>query len=269
MSLEQQIANLVDASNNLTNAVNGKLDQIDNKMVELENAVPNTVKSMLDITSYVDAVNGSDSNPGTSSQPFKTLRKAIEKGVSGSTNEIYLKCGQSHAFGTGGIPVTNQRISFWPWGNDVQPEITFSVASSGAIHQFSLATGSVFFRGIKLIHPYRDGKGDNAPLDGMVNSLFTSQGSDIAFDYAYIGGVLTRAVIDIGDNHKASIISAERSHSTINLNTTDIVGTDGDIIKFRTNGSATLRVSNVGKDAGVNYYPEGTTAVNATIISNV
>ncbi|MBO0165095.1 hypothetical protein J0692_22865 [Vibrio alginolyticus] len=76
MSLEQQVANLVDASNKLTGAVNGKMTQIDKKVddaiAELTAASGNQKKTV-----WV-SMNGSDSNDGSSEdKAYLTFSKAF------------------------------------------------------------------------------------------------------------------------------------------------------------------------------------------------
>lgn len=91
MSLEQQIANLVEASNNLTGSVNGKLDEIDNKVDEATSAVPDKIKSELDKIYYVDATSGSNSNDGlSSSKPMRDIKFAIDDAPKGSKIVVYL-----------------------------------------------------------------------------------------------------------------------------------------------------------------------------------
>lgn len=267
----QDTAALIESVNNMTATVAGKMGEIDNKVVELENSVPNTVKGMMNITCYVDGINGNDSNSGLSSSPLKTINSALGKGVSGSTINIKLMCGQVHNIGTSSKFITNQIINFDPWGNDTLPEIAFSCNGSGVVHALYISQTSIAFRGVKVSHPYRDGIGDNAARDGQINSLFTSQSSNVSFDYSIIGGVFTRAIIDLGGNtnNKSALLSFERTNSVLNINSTDIVGDAGEVTRFRTNGSGILRVASVGKDAGILYYPAGTTVTQTDLLSNV
>lgn len=77
MSLEQQVTALVEASNNLTSVVNGKIQQIDQKVDEATSAVPDKIRDEMSKRVYIDAINGSDSNVGTQASPFRTLNKAF------------------------------------------------------------------------------------------------------------------------------------------------------------------------------------------------
>ncbi|EJG1615109.1 hypothetical protein CFE14_RS15860 [Vibrio parahaemolyticus] len=99
MSLEQQIAALVDASNNLTGAVNGKITEIDKKVddavKDLQNAFPSEYQKYSLRTHYVDPVNGSDSNDGSDwGNAVKTLKKAFGLGVGALHQKIYSAVGK-------------------------------------------------------------------------------------------------------------------------------------------------------------------------------
>lgn len=97
MSLETQIAALVTASNNLTGAVNGKMTQIDQKVVTATAAVPAEINKRMSMTLYVDAVNGLDSNSGASWALAKaTIEGAVGAVPRGSMVEVHLKAGQTH-----------------------------------------------------------------------------------------------------------------------------------------------------------------------------
>lgn len=96
MSLEQQVANLVAASNNLTGAVNGKLDEIDNKVDQATADVPSSIRKEVNKTFYIDAANGNDNNGGSEANPLKTINKAIQLGMSGGTVVLYLRRGQEY-----------------------------------------------------------------------------------------------------------------------------------------------------------------------------
>ena len=119
MSLESQIANLVDAANNLTGEVAGKMRQIDNKVDAATQAVPNAIRKLSEQTVCVDAVEGDDSNDGLISSPVKTIGEAIKRHVSGSYTIILLKEGQTHASVGGGFStsVSSGVIEFKRWGN--------------------------------------------------------------------------------------------------------------------------------------------------------
>lgn len=66
MSLEQQVAALVDAANNLTSTVNGKMGQIDQRVDEAIAGVSQEILKNMGRTWVLDQQNGSDDNNGTS-----------------------------------------------------------------------------------------------------------------------------------------------------------------------------------------------------------
>ncbi|NRD72718.1 hypothetical protein HQQ94_05530 [Shewanella sp. VB17] len=82
MSLEQKISTLVTSSNALTEAVDGKMGEIDKRMDTAERKFetfttvdfPKRVQSAQSITLFIDQENGDDSNSGTSSSmALKTI----------------------------------------------------------------------------------------------------------------------------------------------------------------------------------------------------
>lgn len=89
MALEDQVADLVAASNNLTSEVNGKISQIDQKVNQATSEVTEKIRQQFDVTFYVDAESGSDSNDGlTSSRPLATINSAVSSSRSPSGARI-------------------------------------------------------------------------------------------------------------------------------------------------------------------------------------
>lgn len=98
MSLTQDIANMVQAANNLTGEVAGKMTQIDQKVdqavSDLNNAFPAKYQEYSIRTHYVDCINGSDSNDGLSSgKALRTIGAALAKGDGASSQVIRLSKG--------------------------------------------------------------------------------------------------------------------------------------------------------------------------------
>jgi len=117
MSLEQTIADLVAASNNLTGTINTKMNEIDQKVDQATESVPNTIRELSEQRLYVDSVNGSDTNDGSPGNPLKSLYKALSLHVSGSSTNIFLKEGQTFSE-TGFSPVVaSGKISVSRWGS--------------------------------------------------------------------------------------------------------------------------------------------------------
>ncbi|HAV1510752.1 TPA: hypothetical protein JG810_004518 [Vibrio parahaemolyticus] len=95
----QEIGALIDSVNQLTGTVAGKMGQIDQKMVELEKTAKNAVFSEMTKTIYVDQLNGSDSNQGTSSDPLKSIATAISKVPNGGQVNIVCKSDITDIYG--------------------------------------------------------------------------------------------------------------------------------------------------------------------------
>jgi len=97
MSLEQTIADLVAASNNLTGTINSKMNEIDQKVDEATESVPSAIRSKSLQTFYVDSIVGNDNNPGTESQPVKTWKNGVAPKVIGAFGtEVFFKEDQAH-----------------------------------------------------------------------------------------------------------------------------------------------------------------------------
>ncbi|EQB8931497.1 hypothetical protein ACYVMD_004572 [Vibrio parahaemolyticus] len=127
MSLEQQIAALVTASNNLTSAVNGKIDEIDKRMDQAEQEFeefttvdfPQRVQDAQTVMFFIDPVNGNDSNTGTSSSnAFKTVAplysKTYKSGAIYKNVTIAFKTGYEYELNCSVYAV--ERINVQAWG---------------------------------------------------------------------------------------------------------------------------------------------------------
>lgn len=118
MTIESQIAGLVTAANNLTDAVNGKLVAIDQKVKVATESVPATVAAQLYKEVFVDADLGKDTNPGTLAQPFKTMRAAILGNQQIQLLNTHLMRGQTHTDVDDGVIISSQfNIQFTPYGS--------------------------------------------------------------------------------------------------------------------------------------------------------
>lgn len=266
MSIETQIAALVAASNSLTAAVSGKISEIDGKVLALQKSVPNTVRGMLSQVVYVDGLLGNDAAAGTAAAPLKTIDAALNIGLSGCVLTVLLACGQEYKI-TGYRSATNQYIVIRPYGNDTKPVISFSTDAQGTIGRIDLNSSSLRLQGVKIKHPFRNGVTSVLP-DIISHACITAISSNVSFDYGQINGVNVNSEIDMGNDAKAIFVNAERSMSFMNINSTDITGTAGNVIKFRNNGMATLRVAATTKAAGVEFYPVASLKSNIDIISN-
>lgn len=91
MSLESQIADLVSAANSLTSTVAGKMSEIDQKVNEAVETIPNEIISVMGATYYVDQDNGSDSASGASeSDPLKSFSEVGGRTPAGASVQIRL-----------------------------------------------------------------------------------------------------------------------------------------------------------------------------------
>ncbi|EPG0369740.1 hypothetical protein ACSWVZ_002592 [Photobacterium damselae] len=142
MGLEQQISSLVQASENLTSAVNNKIGEIDRSVNDAVSAVPNTVNQLFNQTLYVNGNTGKSSNSGVSDdQPLKYLNDAIQKVPSGgrariivrnniavfhdewplngrSKQEININSGKSIYIDLSGNYIIINTSHYNPWGNN-------------------------------------------------------------------------------------------------------------------------------------------------------
>lgn len=89
MSLEQQVAALVDAANNLTSTVSGKMTEIDAAVKAAVDGVPAEIRKQMESNLYIDQINGDDSNSGRSpEEAIKTMWKAAVLTPSGGAVDI-------------------------------------------------------------------------------------------------------------------------------------------------------------------------------------
>lgn len=144
MSLESQIAALVNAANNLTSEVANKMSGIDQKVDQATEAVPGAIHTEMYKTLWVDAINGSNSNEGTRDKPKKTIHAAIEEVPIGGKGIIYLRSNASHQLiGTG---VQNRFVSLYGDDADALDPNTFPIIEP----QESVANNELYFKGLKV-----------------------------------------------------------------------------------------------------------------------
>ncbi|UQI40964.1 hypothetical protein [Vreelandella venusta] len=208
MSLESQIANLVDAANNLTSEVAGKMSQIDNKVDAATQAVPNTIREFAKQVFYVDAQYGDDNNSGgEESAPLKTIRGVGRHVVSGSEISIYLRAGQVHEVTGFGFYMSTGMIGFHCWG-DYQtygkPEIRFRPVFDQEKNSYrgyvvGLSTGNIVSRFCDL----------TVDFDALLGTLDT-QASFFAYSNSAISVVLHQCDIKL---RNAPLIAAYSGYS--------------------------------------------------------
>ncbi|EPP2530222.1 hypothetical protein ACUNME_003209 [Vibrio cholerae] len=107
MSVEEQLSNAVQACNNLTAAINGKVAQIDQKVDAATNAVPEKVQGYMEATVYVKA-SGEDVSDPRNGWNYRTIKGAVEAFPAGSYIKVVLEAG-NHDIGAN-INVLNKYV---------------------------------------------------------------------------------------------------------------------------------------------------------------
>ncbi len=108
-----------------------------------------------DRTFYVDAVNGDDNNTGSSSAPFKTIKKAVDSVPIGGIGKIYLIGSGDNdnpttfTFLSGNVSITKKNITILPYNEGclLKPYITnsstynyahgFDIGNYGFLHIYT------------------------------------------------------------------------------------------------------------------------------------
>ncbi|EGR2744171.1 hypothetical protein MYC06_004700 [Vibrio parahaemolyticus] len=277
MSLEQQIAALVDASNNLTGAVNSKLGEIDAAVAAAVKAIPDLSRIF-----YVDAVSGNDNALGTEQEPLKTIYEALTRSADIPFVTILLKRSQTHEFRGDNNNVCyrvirNQTV-FGPYGSGERPVFTPKVGnfvtSASNLHFMILESGSVFFRGVKLVIPNELLPGTTGWYSGFGGSLFfrghgtalSQEGSVIFGDSEIVLGGLPVFFSGYTANYRLDLlyttVNADLSSNFVNLSSSTMIMsaasssvTNGKIwkdlfknIAFDGSGSPVNFVSNIAAD---------------------
>ncbi|HDY8182580.1 TPA: hypothetical protein RQL23_003966 [Vibrio vulnificus] len=107
---------LIESNRRLTNVVENKVSEIDRKIVELDSVATNAVFNEMKKTIYVDQLNGSDSNVGSSSLPLKSIASAIAKVPNGGEVTIICKSDITDIYGGASRP-ENEEIVYTISGN--------------------------------------------------------------------------------------------------------------------------------------------------------
>jgi len=178
MALEQTIADLVSAANNLTGAVNGKMNEIDQKVDEATASVPNEIQRMSDQLFYVDALDGDDNNDGTStSSPLKSISALNSRAVNGGRVRILLRENQNHIVsGEGFAAVKSGVISVAKWGSwsdsSTNPVIRVETETKadGLFYGFfcSILSGSVLIANCTIQTAHDIAKGELDPSASFI-----------------------------------------------------------------------------------------------------
>ena len=185
MSLENQIANLVGAANNLTSEVAGKMRQIDNKVDAATQAVPNTIREYSEQRFYIDAIDGDDSNDGSPGAPLKTIAAVRLRTINGSRVTIFPRSGQTHYVKGYGVSMNTGMIRIsGTWEKDTNggqvPSIVWSPEYDVERNEYrgflaSIETGSIMFSHLNIMGEFDASLGNLnsvASLFGYANSYY-------------------------------------------------------------------------------------------------
>ncbi|MDW3103792.1 hypothetical protein R8N46_20735 [Vibrio sp. 1874] len=92
---------LIESNRRLTETVEKKIGEIDQKVEQTANEIAQTITSNNIVEYFVDAVNGDDGNTGASSSPFRTVRRALSLCPTGSKARVVLERSQRHVLDRG------------------------------------------------------------------------------------------------------------------------------------------------------------------------
>ena len=175
MSLEQTIADLVAASNNLTGTINSKMSEIEQEVDNAVKAIPNLARSY-----YIDGINGNDANDGSEASPLESIREAMMRSGDIPFVNIRLSSGQSHEYrgktdDSYVYHTVRNSISFKPWGNAgaepiIEPVVTTKSDGTESLMHFMAIedSGSVNGQNVVLKLPQAlDDYGNPAAVLGV------------------------------------------------------------------------------------------------------
>ncbi|HHC6562975.1 TPA: hypothetical protein ACN36J_004184 [Vibrio parahaemolyticus] len=166
---------LIESNRRLTEVVESKVEEIDQKVDEAVKAIPELHKVF-----YVDSVSGVDENVGTTqASPLKTIREAANRTAQNGSVTIYLNRNQDH-FMTGTenvfVDVDDKTIVLRPYGSGTDPVIKMT---TGIVENKSLMYG--FRVGTKALI---------AVIGCIVDTMQLKENAEIA--WASYGGFASR-----------------------------------------------------------------------------
>ena len=177
-------------------------------------------------TFYVDATNGNDTNDGSSTHPFKTLKKAISSAPSGSNATIILSPNQTHYIDSD-IGIVHKNIHIEAQ-NAIIENVSFQLKINGtfynATHGFFISNSFVFIHNgtIKTADRIND-------QNGNLLSRSIWEGIARRQDISFGALKLFRTNVNLGDTpliRRSTGSFAVDLH--INANTINNVGTNND-----------------------------------------
>ena len=132
MGLSQLQAELT----SLRNYFNGKKTELEAAVAAAVAAAPTTERNL-----YVDAVDGLDTNPGTSAAPFKTVDRALVLTASGLLTYIWLRAAQVHQM-VNDHELRYSAVRFRRWGDvGANPVLTPLVTAGNGVDNVSRCIG--------------------------------------------------------------------------------------------------------------------------------
>ncbi|WP_447529816.1 hypothetical protein [Vreelandella sp. TE19] len=271
MSLESQVAALVSAANKLTSEIAGKMKGIDQKVDQAVQVVPETVRSTMDMETYVHPTRGDDANDGSRSNPLKTVMAALKKGFNGVSHRIYLYGGFEYLIDDN-LSFHGQLIEIAPVNPDslsetTRPVIKFSELSSSPgvrVAFMTLSSTSIVLRSLEIKHPYQSvQEGALYANETRYDVMFNLTRKSMLYT-GYAGSYSSRnlTIINLGDNLPKGApmpricVSADGMND-IQLTDTRVTGKTGCVVFNRRGGATYARVSDGGLDEGVTLIPAG------------
>lgn len=192
MSLETQIAALIQSSNNLTDIVGQKIAGIDQKVDEATQAVPEAVNSLATRTIYVDVINGDNNNDGSSASPKRTLRGALNDQPDLGTIIVNLKTPGDYQL-DGNVSIGNKNVfivgSATNKAGYVISPVAYLDSDGSAIWstQFVLGfTGSVRISGATLKTLTLDASYSGGYTSSFRTSMFTTIGANAIISFQHV-----------------------------------------------------------------------------------
>lgn len=179
MSLEQQIAELVSATNSLLTTYNNKINGINSALAAAVAAAPETTR-----TWWVDQITGADTNTGSKDSPFKSFEKAVSSTPASGVCNINLM--SDYTFSTL-LRSTCAYIYITGVSAATRPKINVKYINTGtnngstelAGFLFAAQAANVEFRTVEIVFPSPVGA-TPAPVDQRLCSfLRTNFGSNL------------------------------------------------------------------------------------------
>ena len=192
---------------------NGNLVQtaIPNRAKLFQNLLVN-VNSAMNRTYYVDAVNGSDNNDGSSTAPFKTIKKAVDSVPVGGWGEIRLTAGQIHRIDAD-IYTANKTILFLTKGfdsanfaNNAWIENVGYTNPNNASHGFIQRGGKMYFYYVNI---------RTANYVDSTKPLSIWEGLFKRWDLTSVNAYFFASIIELGDTDL--IRTASGAHGLVDL----------------------------------------------------